>query len=156
MATEIERKFLVNGEEWRKLATGVVYRQGYLSTKKEASVRVRVVGDRGYLTIKGVTVGNSRAEFEYPIPVEDAETMLDTMCDRPLIEKIRSKIQHHDLLWEVDEFLGENQGLIVAEVELEAENQNIELPSWIGAEVSDDARYYNVNLAKNPFTKWEK
>lgn len=154
MATEIERKFLVNGDQWRSLGTGTIYRQGYICAKKEASVRVRVVGDRGYLTIKGITVGRSRAEFEYLIPVADAEIMLDTLCDRPLIEKIRHKIEYAGLIWEVDEFLGENQGLIVAEVELTDENQIFELPEWVGTEVSHDPRYFNVNLGKNPFSKW--
>lgn len=156
MATEIERKFLVKNDQWRTLATGVIYRQGYLSRKKEASVRVRVVGNHGYLTIKGLSVGNKRAEFEYSIPVEDAEIMLNTMCDRPLIEKIRYKIkiEHDDLIWEIDEFLGENQGLIIAEVELQQEDQVVELPDWIGLEVSDDPRYFNINLVKEPFSQW--
>ncbi len=155
MATEIERKFLLKNDRWRTLATGVIYRQGYLSRKKEASVRIRIAGNQGYLTIKGLTVGNKRAEFEYPIPVEDAEIMLDTMCDRPLIEKIRYKIQQNGLIWEIDEFLRENQGLILAEVELKEENQVVELPDWIGVEVSDDARYFNINLVKEPFSQWK-
>lgn len=155
MATEIERKFLLKNDRWRTLATGVIYRQGYLSRKKEASVRIRIAGNQGYLTIKGLTVGNKRTEFEYPIPVEDAEIMLDTMCDRPLIEKIRYKIQQNGLIWEIDEFLGENQGLILAEVELKEENQVVELPDWIGVEVSDDARYFNINLVKEPFSQWK-
>ncbi|MGK7877120.1 MAG: CYTH domain-containing protein [Xenococcaceae cyanobacterium] len=153
MATEIERKFLVNGEKWRSLATGIVYRQGYISTEEGLTVRVRVVGSQGYLTIKGPSLGKSRAEFEYVIPVEDAQEMLDTLCDRPLIEKTRYKIKQGDLTWEVDEFAGENQGLILAEVELTDENQTIELPDWIDKEVSDP-KYFNVNLAKHPFSKW--
>ena len=154
MATEIERKFLVNGNRWRTLGTGIVYCQGYISTTNGATVRVRIVGERGYLTIKGLTVGTSRPEFEYPIPIEDAQEMLNTLCDRPLIEKIRFTIEQADLIWEVDEFLGENQGLIIAEVELTDENQVIELPDWIGVEVSNDTRYFNANLAKHPFNKW--
>ena len=154
MATEIERKFLVKGDEWRSLATGIVYRQGYLSTKKDCSVRVRLVGDRGYLTIKGLTQGFSRAEYEYTIPAEDAQDMLDNLCARPLIEKTRYKIEYAGLTWEVDEFAGENQGLIVAEVELTQTNQQIELPDWIDQEVSDDPRYYNVNLIQHPYRQW--
>ncbi|HEY9295803.1 MAG TPA: CYTH domain-containing protein [Phormidium sp.] len=154
MAIEIERKFLVNGEKWRSLATGITYRQGYICTKKEAVVRVRIVGDLGYLTIKGLSVGNSRAEFEYPIPLSDAQTMLETMCEQPLIEKSRYLIKHGELTWEVDEFFGENAGLIIAEVELTAENQVIELPEWVGMEVSHDSRYFNSNLFKYPFSKW--
>jgi CYTH domain-containing protein len=154
MPIEIERKFLVQGEQWRSLATGIDYRQGYLSTKKGCSVRVRLVGDRGYLTIKGLTTGVSRAEYEYPIPAEDAQEMLDNLCDRPLIEKTRYKIEYAGLTWEVDEFAADNQGLIIAEIELTDENQTIELPTWIGKEVSDDPRYYNANLAQHPFSRW--
>jgi len=154
MPTEIERKFLVKGDEWRTLATGTVYRQGYLSTKKGCTVRVRLVGDRGYLTIKGSTKGISRAEYEYPIPAEDAQEMLDNLCEAPLIEKTRYKIEFAGLTWEVDEFAGENQGLIIAEVELTDENKTIELPDWIGKEVSDDSRYFNANLVQHPFSQW--
>ena len=157
MAIEIERKFLVKSDEWRAQATGLIYRQGYIPTAptaKATSVRVRVVGDRGYLTIKGATAGTSRAEFEYPIPVEDAIEMLETLCDRPFIEKTRYKIPQGELVWEIDEFEGENQGLIVAEVELSDENQTLELPEWIGEEVSHDSRYFNVNLVKHPFSQW--
>ena len=153
MAQEIERKFLVIGDQWRALAIGTVYRQGYITTASQVTVRVRLVGDQGYITIKGPSVGKSRAEFEYPIPGEDGQEMLDTLCDRPLIEKKRYKIKHSTLIWEVDEFFGDNQGLIIAEVELEREDQIIELPEWIGEEVSDP-KYFNVNLAKHPYTKW--
>lgn len=154
MATEIERKFLVKSDEWRTLATGTLYRQGYLSTKKGCTVRVRLVGNQGYLTIKGLTQGFSRAEYEYPIPAADAQEMLDNLCDRPLIEKTRYKIEYAGLIWEVDEFAGENQGLIIAEVELIDENHSFELPDWIGQEVSDDPRYYNANLVQHPFSQW--
>ena len=164
MATEIERKFLVKGEQWRSLATGTVYRQGYLSTKKGCTVRVRLVGDRGYLTIKGLSQGISRAEYEYPIPAKDAQEMLDNLCIseasredyRPIIEKTRYKIDFAGLIWEVDEFAGENQGLIVAEVELTDEHQVIELPDWIGKEVSDDPRYFNANLVQHPYSQWSE
>ena len=156
MPTEIERKFLVKSDQWRSLSTGTVYRQGYLSTKKGCSVRVRLVGDQGYITIKGSTKGFSRAEYEYPLPAEDAQEMLDNLCDRPLIEKTRYKIELAGLIWEVDEFAGENQGLIVAEVELTDENQTLELPDWIDVEVSDDPRYFNVNLAQHPYSKWSE
>ncbi|HBB33313.1 MAG TPA: adenylate cyclase [Cyanobacteria bacterium UBA8803] len=154
MATEIERKFLVKGDEWRTLGKGTIYHQGYIATQNNTTVRVRLVGEQCYLTIKGLRVGVSRAEYEYPIPAEDAREMLDNLCDRPLIEKTRYKIELHGLIWEVDEFAGENQGLIVAEVELTDENQIIELPDWIGKEVSDDSRYFNANLVKYPFSKW--
>ncbi|MCU0534667.1 MAG: CYTH domain-containing protein [Hydrococcus sp. Prado102] len=155
MAIEIERKFLVKGNEWRSLGSGQVYRQGYITTVNNTTVRVRIAGDRGYLTIKGKTDGIARSEFEYPIPIEDAQIMLDTLCDRPLIEKIRHKIQLDDLVWEVDEFLGENEGLIMAEVELDDANRTIELPDWIDKEVSGDRKYYNSNLAKYPYQQWK-
>jgi CYTH domain-containing protein len=156
MTIEIERKFLVQGDAWRSLGEGTMYRQGYISTANGTTVRVRMAGDRSYLTIKGKTQGISRQEFEYPIPIADAMLMLDTLCDRPLIEKIRYKIYRGDLLWEVDEFLGDNQGLVLAEVELKSENQKIELPDWIDREVSGDRRYYNASLAKYPYRRWNK
>jgi CYTH domain-containing protein len=154
MPTEIERKFLVKSEEWRTLGTGTIYRQGYIATKKGTTVRVRLAGNQGYITIKGPSKGISRAEYEYSIPAEDAQEMLDNLCEPPLIEKTRYKIEIAGLIWEVDEFAGKNQGLIVAEVELTDANQTIEMPDWIGQEVSDDARYYNANLAQHPYSEW--
>lgn len=156
MATEIERKFLVKGDQWRALATGTLYRQGYLSTKKGCTVRVRLVGNQGYLTIKGLTQGFSRAEYEYPIPAEDAQEMLDNLCEAPLIEKTRYKIEYAGLTWEVDEFVGENQGLIIAEVELTDENQSLEVPEWIGIEVSGIIGNFNANLVQNPYCQWSQ
>ncbi|MBE9039293.1 CYTH domain-containing protein [Oscillatoriales cyanobacterium LEGE 11467] len=156
MAVEIERKFLVVGNQWRSLAAGVDYAQGYIASGTGKTVRVRIAGDKGYLTIKGATVGLARMEFEYPIPVADAREMLDRLCNEPPIEKVRYKIPIGDLVWEVDEFTGVNQGLIVAEVELTHERQEIQLPDWIGAEVSHDARYYNANLAKFPYSSWSE
>ena len=153
MGKEIERKYLVRGEAWRKLAQGVRYRQGYLSTVKERTVRVRTVDDRGYLTVKGVTVGATRKEFEYDIPRADAASLLE-MCEQPLVEKVRYKIPFGGLTWEVDEFEGANRGLVVAECELSSEDQRIELPPWIGEEVTADPRYFNSNLIAHPFSKW--
>lgn len=154
MGKEIERKFLVEGSAWRKLAKGTHYRQGYLSTVKERTVRVRTIDDKGFLTIKGITIGATRAEYEYEIPVGDANAMLDNLCERPLIEKTRYKIEYQGFTWELDEFEGENQGLILAEIELSAEDQNFTLPAWIGEEVTGDPRYFNSNLIKKPFTTW--
>lgn len=154
MGKEIERKFLVNGDAWRVLGQGIRYRQGYLSTVKERTVRVRTIADKGYLTIKGVSKGIARAEFEYEIPIDDANALLDDLCERPLIEKDRRKITHGHHTWEVDEFFGDNAGLIVAEVELESEDQVFEKPEWIGREVSDDPRYFNANLIANPYRNW--
>ena len=156
MATEIERKFLVQGEEWRSQALGTFYAQGYLTTNQGLSVRVRIAGELGYLTIKGPTQGYSRLEFEYPIPLADAQIMLETLCDRPLVTKTRYRIKDRELVWEIDEFGGDNSGLIIAEVELTQENQVIDLPDWIGVEVSGEPRYYNANLVNYPYSQWKK
>lgn len=156
MAKEIERKFLVLDDAWKRGVAGVSYRQGYLSTVKERTVRVRTVGGKGFLTIKGVTVGVTRSEFEYTIPTADADALLNDLCEKPLIEKTRYKIQHAGLIWEIDEFFGENQGLVVAEVELNDEHQAIDRPTWVGKEVSGDPRYFNSNLIKTPFTQWKQ
>lgn len=153
MAQEIERKFLVQSEEWRTLAKATRYRQGYLSSVKERVVRVRTIDDEGFLTIKGINEGLTRLEFEYDVPLEDAASLLE-LCEKPLIEKNRCKIALDGLVWEVDEFFGDNAGLIVAEVELESEDQAFEKPSWVGEEVSGDPRYFNSNLIQNPFTTW--
>jgi len=153
MPQEIERKFLVKGDAWRTGA-GTRIRQGYLRNQIEGVVRVRTKGERAYLTIKGNTTGITRLEFEYQIPVEEADQILDELCIKPLIEKIRYVITAGGFKWEIDEFLGENSGLIVAEIELEAENQSFPKPDWLGREVSDDFRYHNANLVKNPYSKW--
>ncbi|MCP4746964.1 MAG: CYTH domain-containing protein [Desulfobacteraceae bacterium] len=154
MGTEIERKFLLQNDDWRCLAKGITYRQGYLNSVKERVVRVRTIGGKGFLTIKGITTGATRAEYEYPIPEQDATAMLHDLCEKPIIEKKRYKIGFAGLTWEVDEFFGENQGLIVAEVELESEQQQFEKPPWIGEEVTGDPKYFNSSLIINPFTKW--
>ena len=154
MGKEIERKFLVVGDAWRALAKGTAYRQGYLSTVKERTVRVRTIDDKGFLTVKGINVGATRVEYEYEIPAADANEMLNDLCEQPIIEKHRYKIADNGLVWEVDEFGGVNQGLIVAEVELDSEAQSFEKPTWIGEEIADDPRYFNSNLIAHPFTQW--
>jgi CYTH domain-containing protein len=154
MGTEIERKFLVRGEEWRKLAQGISYRQGYLCTEKERTVRVRTVENQGYLTIKGKNNGVSRLEYEYEIPLTEADELLDRLCRKPLITKKRYRITFEGFVWEVDEFFNENSGLIVAEIELECENQPFVKPDWIDQEVSSDIRYYNSSLIDLPYSKW--
>lgn len=154
MATEIERKFLVVDDDWRK-GPGIEYRQGYLNRDKERTVRVRIAGDKAFLTIKGISIGASRAEFEYAIPLADAAQLL-LICDGPLIEKTRYIVQHAGMTWEVDEFHGANDGLIVAEIELQSENQTFEKPAWVGREVTDDKRYYNSNLSIQPYANWTK
>jgi CYTH domain-containing protein len=154
MGVEIERKFLLQGEAWRGLGQAVLLRQGYLSSVRERVVRVRIEGEQAMLTIKGANVGATRGEWEYPIPLADAVELLDGLCEQPLIEKVRHRIEHAGMVWEVDEFLGANAGLIVAEIELASEDQPFEKPDWIGAEVSGDARYYNANLIRHPFSQW--
>lgn len=156
MAKEIERKFLVKGLSWKDQGEGVLYRQGYLNSIKERVVRVRTIGNKGFLTIKGITVDVSRLEFEYEIPFTDAKQMLDELVEKPIIEKNRYKIQQNGLMWEIDEFLGDNEGLIVAEVELQDEQQALDLPSWVGEEVSSDPRYFNNNLVAHPYKTWSK
>ncbi|XTZ20279.1 MAG: CYTH domain-containing protein [cyanobacterium endosymbiont of Rhopalodia fuxianensis] len=155
MVIEIERKFLVKGDIWRSWGQGKIYRQGYILTQNETTVRVRIVEDCAFLTFKGKTKEFSREEFEYSIPLEDAEIMLKNLCDHPLIQKIRYRIHLGNLVWEVDEFQGENEGLILAEVELSSEDQYFELPAWIGEEITQDLRFYNVNLAKHPYLIWK-
>ncbi|MDD5581624.1 MAG: CYTH domain-containing protein [Candidatus Marinimicrobia bacterium] len=155
MSFEIERKFLVKENSWRAKGEGILYRQGYLSLKKEHVVRVRIIGDKGYLTIKSKSQGASRIEFEYEIPFQDAQYMLEHLCEKPLIEKKRYKIEEKGLLWEIDEFFNENEGLILAEVEISSENQPIDLPAWIDKEVTGQPKYYNSNLIKNPYKTWK-
>ncbi|MBU6475178.1 MAG: CYTH domain-containing protein [Alphaproteobacteria bacterium] len=153
MAKETERKFLVTSDGWRAGAKGVSYVQGYIPTKGAATVRVRIAGDKGFITVKGGTQGISRDEYEYEIPKQDAQKMLDTLCGEK-VEKTRYRIPHGGLVWEVDEFAGANRGLIVAEVELPDENSPVDLPPWAGAEVSRDPRYANAALAKKPYSQW--
>lgn len=155
MGKEVERKFLVIGTAWKREAKGALYRQGYLSTAKERTVRVRTTPEKAFLTIKGLTVGVSRSEFEYEIPLSDADVMLDELCERPIIEKNRHKLAFDGLTWEIDEFLGENEGLILAELELTSEGQSFARPSWLGPEVSSDPRYFNSNLINNPYKHWK-
>nr|WP_316639116.1 CYTH domain-containing protein [uncultured Roseateles sp.] len=152
MAIEIERKFLVCGVEWRQ-AEGVRFSQGYLSRDKARTVRIRLAAGRAFLTVKGLTQGATRAEFEYEIPVADAEPLLK-LCEGPLVEKIRRVIVHSGSTWEVDEFLGDNAGLVVAEIELQSEDQVFAKPGWLGREVTDDPKYCNSSLASHPFSRW--
>jgi adenylate cyclase len=164
MKTEIERKYLVKKSVWRSHKEflesqspdiGVKYCQGYIPSSNGATIRIRIIGKQGYLTIKSETVGCTRAEFEYLIPLDDAQEMLNNLCLKPLIEKFRYKINVDDLIWEVDEFLGENIGLIIAEVELENENQKINFPPWIDREVNDK-KYFNSYLVNHPYSQWKE
>jgi adenylate cyclase len=154
MGVEIERKFLLAGDAWRALGEPVLMRQGYLSLDPDRTVRVRIEGDQGTLTIKGRSAGATRGEWEYPIPLPDAADLLARLCRQPLVEKYRRRIRFAGKVWEVDEFLGANQGLVVAEIELASEDEAFDKPDWIGAEVTHDRRYFNSSLITLPFSAW--
>ena len=155
MAVEIEHKFLLISDEWRNLVShSEVVRQGYLSNNPAASVRVRIANDKASLNIKGMTIGIHRPEYEYSIPWQDAVEMLNQLCARPLIEKTRHFLEFAGKTWEIDEFTGENLGLIVAELELTAISEYFQKPTWVGKEVSGIERYYNVSLLTYPYSQW--
>ncbi|MCW8888797.1 MAG: CYTH domain-containing protein [Gammaproteobacteria bacterium] len=154
MAHEIERKFLIDLDRLGKLTGGSSIKQGYISTKDLTTVRIRIKGEQGFLTLKGENRGASRLEFEYPIPVTDAEEILHTLCSRPLIEKNRYEVKHNNWLWEIDIFEGDNSGLVIAELELETEDAVVDLPDWVRVEVTGDPRYYNANLLNYPYRCW--
>ncbi len=154
MSLEIERKFLVRSDAWRALGEPVTIRQGYICADPVRVVRVRIAGEGAWLAVKGLNIGATRIEFEYPIPLQDAADMLDGFCERPILEKRRTRIPVGDVTWEVDEFLGDNAGLIVAEVELGTADQALTVPDWIGVEVTGDARYFNSNLIAHPYSSW--
>jgi adenylate cyclase len=155
MGIEIERKFMVDHKKWGALKkpAGTHYHQGYLLDHSNCTIRVRIAGAYGFITIKGSSLGISRKEFEYKIPAADASELIKEFAGSS-VEKIRYKIKFAGKLWEIDEFMGDNKGLIMAEIELKSENEEFEKPGWITCEVSDDGRYYNSNLAKNPFKNW--
>jgi adenylate cyclase len=155
MAKEIERKFLVQPRKWSDLGPGLVIRQGYLSTSKQCSVRVRTYGDKAYVTIKSATADITRDEYEYEIPLNDANEILVSLCEHPPIEKMRYRIVFKGHTFEVDEFTGANRGLTVAEVELKDAKEPVDLPDWIDREVSGDPRYFNSNLSIKPFSTWK-
>ena len=155
MGLEIERKFLVDSSIWQAPDDGKVYRQGYIRTHNNNTVRIRTAGDRGFLTLKSKTKGATRSEFEYAIPLAEAEEMLHLLCDRPLIEKIRYEVMFAGFKWEVDRFLGDNEGLLLAEIELPTEDQEFTLPDWATIEVTGDKRYYNSNLTQYPYSQWK-
>jgi adenylate cyclase len=155
MGIEIERKFLLNGEGWKGLGQPTLMRQGYLVADPVRTVRVRIEGERAVITIKSKTTGATRGEWEYEIPVPDAAELLDRLCEQPLVEKVRHRIEHAGHTWEVDEFRGENAGLVVAEIELGSEDEAFGKPDWIGQEVTGDPRYYNSSLIRLPYSKWK-
>ena len=155
MAIEIEHKFLLANDAWREqVSHSVIYKQGYLSSQPTSSIRVRISDNQAWLNIKSATIGTQRHEYEYEIPLTDAQEILDNLCLKPVIEKTRHFVTHGNHQWEIDEFDGENAGLIVAEIELEAADETFEKPDWIGEDVTQDMRYYNNNLAKYPYNQW--
>ncbi|WP_417431559.1 CYTH domain-containing protein [Halpernia sp.] len=157
MPTEIERKFLVDKNKWQKekKPTGELFRQGYLFTDPNKTIRVRQTSEKGFLTIKGISIGATRTEYEYEIPLKEAEELLDYFAVSEL-SKIRYIINFENKLWEIDEFLDENEGLIIAEIELKSEDENFKLPDWIDREVTSDQKYYNSNLTLNPCKDWKE
>ncbi len=155
MATEIERKFLVLNDDWRAIVeSNMQIVQAYLATNEFSSTRIRIQNDKANINIKSATLGISRTEFEYAIPVDDAQLMIDELCVKPAIEKTRYIVKHMQHTWEIDVFSGDNEGLIVAEIELSSPDEAFEKPSWLGEEVSHDKRYYNVCLIENPYKTW--
>ena len=155
MGKEIERKYLIDHEKWQKLGkpAGHLYRQGYILTDPKKTIRVRLTDTSGFLTIKGLSVGATRLEYEYEIPVSDAAELLDKFSIVEL-SKTRYKIEHKNRIWEVDEFLGDNSGLIIAEIELKSEAEYFERPEWVEKEVTGEEKYYNSNLADKPYKNW--
>ncbi|MFL6549524.1 MAG: CYTH domain-containing protein [Povalibacter sp.] len=155
MALEIERKFLVRSDAWRaEVANRELLRQGYLTSGSQCSIRARIAGAQAWLNIKARKSGMTRLEFEYPIPVADADEILNELAQGPILEKYRHRVPAGEYVWEIDEFLGANAGLIVAEIELTSEDAVFTRPSWLGEEVTEDERYYNFNLARRPFKDW--
>lgn len=158
MAIEVEHKFLLANDEWRKqIKHSIRYRQGYLgSAAATSSIRIRISDECAWLNIKSATIGTHRHEYEYEIPLSDAEEIISNLCNKPLIEKTRHFVIHDTNTWEIDEFDGENEGLIVAEIELTEAGQSFSKPDWLGEEVTHDLRYYNNNLAVHPYSEWRE
>ena len=157
MAIEVEHKFLLANDDWRKeVNRSIDFRQGYLSSQSSSSIRVRIANNQAWLNIKSATIGNWRNEYEYEIPLEDANEIIDNLCRKPLIEKTRHFVEYAQHCWEIDEFKGENEGLIVAEIELTSIDETFSKPGWVGREVTDDLRYYNNNLSAHPYKTWVK
>ncbi|RIZ67581.1 MAG: CYTH domain-containing protein [Methylococcales bacterium] len=155
MAIEIEHKFLLANDTWRQqVQRSVVFRQGYLSSQATSSIRVRISDETAWLNIKSATIGTQRHEYEYEIPLQDANEILDMLCKKPIIEKTRHYVHNDGNVWEIDEFYGENEGLIIAEIELSDINESFSRPEWVGDEVTNDIRYYNNNLAVYPYSNW--
>jgi adenylate cyclase len=156
MGLEIERKFLIKNDSWKnEIKKTVSIRQGYLNSEVERTVRIRIQGEQGVLTIKGKNQNVTRKEFEYQIPLDDALNLL-SMCEKPIIEKTRFLIPSNRSTWEIDVFDGENKGLVIAEIELTSEEESFDIPNWLGEEVSSESKYYNSSLITNPYSNWKK
>jgi adenylate cyclase len=151
---EIERRFLLADSAFLEPLEGTYFKQGYIQGRKRSAARIRVLGERAFLTLKGATRGLVRSEYEYEIPVQDAREMLEEFCEKPLIEKVRYEVDFAGNTWEIDVFYGENEGLLMAEIELESAEQEFEKPAWLGREISEDPRYFNSSLVRNPYKKW--
>ena len=157
MAIEIERKYLLKNNDWQThVYQKTHYKQAYLANTKQSSVRIRIAGNKANINIKSMTLGIQRLEYEYPMPVQDANELLEQLCQKPVIEKTRHLVKYDYKIWEIDVFEGENKGLIMAEIELNHVAEKFKLPAWIGAEVSQYVRYYNVNLIQYPYQQWTK
>lgn len=155
MAIEVEHKFLIKNDNWRQqISHSARYSQGYLSSQPTSSIRVRICDTKAWLNIKSATIGTHRLEYEYEIPLTDADEILHELCVKPFIEKTRHFVLYEGYTWEIDEFQGDNEGLIVAEIELSEIGQSFPKPEWLGREVTHDLRYYNNNLCMTPFSKW--
>ncbi len=155
MANEIEHKYLIINDDWKAHADdGIQIIQGYMGSNEKSSIRIRINGDKANLNIKSKTIGIKRSEYDYKIPLEEAKEMLEILCDKPLIEKTRYHVKHENHTWEIDVFAGDNEGLIIAEIELDTTDETFNLPDWAGEEVSNDPRYYNICLVTHPFKQW--
>jgi adenylate cyclase len=155
MATEIEHKFLITNDKWRDNADeGTYLVQGYMGSNEKSSIRIRINGDSANLNIKSKTIGIQRSEYDYPIPVGEAKEILESLCEKPFIEKTRFQVMHDGHEWEIDVFAGDNEGLIVAEIELNSTDEEFSRPDWVGEDVSDDPRYYNICLVTHPYKDW--
>lgn len=156
MAQEIEHKFLLNNNDWENnISLSTHFKQGYLVSDNKRSLRIRVSDNKAWINIKSATIGTHRMEYEYPIPLEDGLELLTTLCTQPIIEKKRYIVPYKQHTWEIDVFMGDNVGLVVAEIELSKIGEYFEIPNWIGREVTNDIRYYNNNLCENPYKNWK-
>jgi len=156
MALEIEHKFLLKNNDWKKnISKSTQFKQGYLVSDEKRSLRIRVSDNEAWINIKSATIGTHRMEYEYSIPLTEGLEILNSLCEKPIIEKTRHLVPYKQHIWEIDVFIGDNEGLIVAEVELSAIGESFDIPAWVGKEVTEDLRYYNNNLCQHPYKNWK-